>query len=227
MGQVILLSLTASLNPTLVAATTVMLLLPSPSKLMAGYLLGALITSITLGLVIVFSLSNSSATNTTQNTLSPAVDIALGAIALIGAWIVWSGRQERRAERRRARKAAKPDSGPPRWQRELSKGSARTTFVIGALLTLPGASYLAGLHQIHKLKYSTTTTVLLVLGFNLVMLWLLEVPLVSFLAAPDWTPRAVERARLWVSRHAHVFAVRGLTGLGALLIIKGIVGLVS
>jgi Sap-like sulfolipid-1-addressing protein len=226
-GQVILLSLTASLNPTLVAATTVMLLLPSPSKLMAGYLLGALMTSITLGLVIVFSLSNSSATSTTQNSLSPAVDIALGAIALIGAWVVWSGRLERRAERRRARKAAKPDSGPPRWQRELSKGSARTTFVIGALLTLPGASYLAGLHQIHKLKYSTTTTVLLVVGFNLVMLWLLEVPLVSFLAAPDWTPRAVERARLWVSRHAHVFAVRGLTGLGALLIIKGIVGLVS
>jgi hypothetical protein len=78
MGQVILLSLTASLNPTLVAATTVMLLLPSPSRLMLGYLLGAYVTSITLGLVIVFSLSNSSTTNTTQNTLSPAVDIALG-----------------------------------------------------------------------------------------------------------------------------------------------------
>ena len=78
MGQVILLSLTASLNPTLVGATTVMLLLPSPSKLMLGYLLGAYVTSITLGLVIVFSLSNSSTTSTTQNTLSPAVDIALG-----------------------------------------------------------------------------------------------------------------------------------------------------
>ena len=36
---------------------------------MGGYLLGAYITSITLGLVIVFSLPNSSATNTTQNTL--------------------------------------------------------------------------------------------------------------------------------------------------------------
>ena len=55
MSQVILLSLTASLNPTLVAATTVMLLLPSPTKLMLGYLLGAYMTSITLGLVIVFS----------------------------------------------------------------------------------------------------------------------------------------------------------------------------
>ena len=32
MSQVILLSLTASLNPTLVAATTVMLLLPSPKN---------------------------------------------------------------------------------------------------------------------------------------------------------------------------------------------------
>ena len=97
--------------------------------------------------------------------------------------------------------------------------------MIGALLTLPGASYLAGLHQIHTLKYSVAVAVLLVVGFNLVMLWLLEVPLACFLVAPEWTPRAIERAKLWVSRHAHNFAVRGLTAVGVLLIIKGIVGL--
>ena len=227
MSQVILLSLTASLNPTLVAATTVMLLLDKPARLMGGYLLGAYMTSITLGLVIVFSLSNSSASNTTENTISPAVDIALGAIALAAAFVLYTGRAERRRERRRERKANEPDKGPPRWQRELSKGSARTTFVVGALLTLPGASYLAGLDQIHKLKYSTTATVLLVIGFNLVMLWLLEVPLAAFLVAPSWTPRAIDRARSWVSRHAHVFAVRGFTALGALLIIKGVIGLVT
>jgi hypothetical protein len=227
MGQVIALSLTASLNPTLVAATTVMLLLERPSRLMLGYLLGAYLTSITLGLVIVFSLTGSSTTNTTQNTVSPAVDIALGGLALMAAWAVLSGRHERLRDRRRARKAAKPDKGPPRWQRELSKGSARTTFVVGMLLTLPGASYLAGLDQIHKLHYSTPVTVLVVIGFNVVMLWLLEAPLVSYAVAPDWTPLAVGRAKAWVSRHAHVFAVRGLTALGALLIIKGIVGLIS
>jgi Sap, sulfolipid-1-addressing protein len=227
MGQVILFSLTASLNPTLVAATTVMLLLDNPAKLMLGYLLGAYVTSITLGLVIVFSLSDSSTTSTTENTLSPAADIALGLLALLGAWVVRSGRQERITERRHARKAANPDKSPPRWRRELSKGSARTTFLVGMLLTLPGASYLAGLNDIHKLHYSTTATVLLVIGFNLVMLWLLEVPLVSFVIAPDWTPRAVARAKVWVSRHSHVFVVRGLTALGALLIIKGVVGLIS
>jgi hypothetical protein len=227
MGEVVLLSLTASFNPTLVAATTVMLLLDKPSRLMAGYLLGAYMTSITLGLVIVFSLSNSSTTNTTQNTISPAVDIALGLLLLALAWVLWSGRGERVRERRRERKAEKPDKGPPRWQRELSKGSPRTTFVVGAVLTLPGASYLAGLDQIHKLHYSTAVTVLLVIGFNLVMLWLLEVPLASFVVAPDWTPRAIERAKLWVSRHAHVFAVRGFAAIGLLLVIKGIVGLAT
>jgi len=227
MGQVILLSLTASLNPTLIAATTVMLLLDRPTRLMIGYLLGAYMTSITLGLVIVFSLSNSGTTNTTENTLSPAVDIALGGIALAAAFALHTGRDERLRERRRARKAAKPETGPPRWQRELSKGSARTTFVVGALLTLPGASYLAGLDEIHKLKQSTSVTVLLVIAFNIVMLWLLEVPLACFSIAPDWTPRAIARAKAWVVRHAHVFAVRGFAGLGALLVIKGVIGLAT
>ena len=46
--QVFLLALAAALNPTLVAASTLMMLLPNPKRLMLGYLLGALMTSITL-----------------------------------------------------------------------------------------------------------------------------------------------------------------------------------
>jgi hypothetical protein len=37
--------LTAALNPTLLAPTTVMLLLPNPKRLLLGYLLGAYTTS--------------------------------------------------------------------------------------------------------------------------------------------------------------------------------------
>jgi len=225
LSQVILLSLTASLNPTLVAATTVMMLLDRPVRLMAGYLLGALMTSITLGLIVVFALPNSSAKDTVENTISPAVDIALGAIALLVAWTLYSGHQQRIAERRRARKEAQHDKGSARWQRELSKGSPRVTFVVGAVLTLPGASYLAGLDEIHKLKYSTAVTVLVVIGFNLVMLWMLEVSLACFVAAPEWTPRAIQRLKVYSSRHARSFAIRGFAALGALLVIKGIIGL--
>ncbi|MBS1895096.1 MAG: GAP family protein, partial [Actinobacteria bacterium] len=179
------------------------------------------------GLVIVFSLSNSGAVSTTQNTISPAVDITLGVILLAIAFALWSGLWEQRKERKRARDADKPDKPPPRWQRELSKGSPRTTFAIGALLTLPGGSYLAGLDHIDKLDSPTPVTVLLVIGFNVVMLWLLEVPLAAFIVAPDWTPRAIDRVKAWVGRHAHTFAVRGCGAIGALLVIKGVVGFVS
>src|SRR5207302_951618 len=131
MSDVILLSLTASLNPTLVAATTVMLLLDRPVRLMGGYLLGAYLTSITLGLIIVFSLSDSGAANTTENTVSPAVDIGVGAICLAIAFVLYTGRVERMRERRATKKAAKGPAEPPRWQRALSKGSARGTFLVG------------------------------------------------------------------------------------------------
>ena len=49
MGQIFLFSLLAALNPVLVGASTVMLLLPNPKRLMLGYLLGAFMTSITSG----------------------------------------------------------------------------------------------------------------------------------------------------------------------------------
>src|SRR5512132_4331485 len=160
MGQVILLAFTAALNPTLVTATTVMLLLPNPASLMLGYWLGAMMTSITLGVLIVFSLEGSSAVSTTENTLSPTADIVLGGIALVFALVIVTGRDRRFSERRAKRKEGKD---PPKWQQRLGQGSARTTFVIGALLTLPGGSYLAGLDDLSKLSYSTAVTVLVVI----------------------------------------------------------------
>ena len=78
MSDVILLSLTASFNPTLVAATTVMLLLERPARLMLGYLLGAYITSITLGLVIVFSVVFAVDESDSEKTMiSPSVMLVM------------------------------------------------------------------------------------------------------------------------------------------------------
>jgi hypothetical protein len=221
------LSLTAALNPTLVAVSTLMMLLPHPSRLMLGYLFGALMTSITLGLVIVFSLKSSGVVSTTKHTLGPAATLALGVIALTIAFVLGTGRDHSVRERRRERKASKPDKGPPRWQRAIGKGSARVTFAVGALLTLPGASYLAGLATIDKLHYSTAATVLTVLLFNLIMLALLEVPLISFLIAPEWTPAAIERAKAWIGRHGRRFLTRFTLVIGTLLVIKGVVQLLS
>jgi hypothetical protein len=220
-GQVVLLSFTSAFNPTLLTTTTVMLLLPNPGRLMIGYWLGAMFTSITLGLVIVLTLGGSSGTTTTtQNTLSPVVDIALGAILLVAARVLAKARLPRRKE-------SKGPKEPPRWQRTLSKGSAKTTFVVGCLLTLPGASYLAGLHRLGKLGYSTTTEVLVVIGFNLVMLVLLELPMLAFALAPQRAAQDIERAKAWARAHGRTYGSRALAILGVALVVKGIVGLLS
>ena len=54
--DIFLLSLLAMFNPTLLAAVTIMMLMPNPKRLMLGYLLGAYTTSIACGCVIVFAL---------------------------------------------------------------------------------------------------------------------------------------------------------------------------
>jgi Sap-like sulfolipid-1-addressing protein len=224
-GEIFLLSMLAAFNPTLLGATTLMLLLENPKLLMFGYLLGAMLTSITLGMVIVFAIPSAGAVGTTQHSVSPSVDIALGGLALIIAFVLGTGRDHRLSERRHRR--AEHKDQPPRWQRQLSKGSARVTFVMGALLTLPGASYVAGLARIKHLDEPAAVKVLLVLAFNLIMLALIEIPLVCFVLAPSWTPGAIDRAKAWIGRNARRIAVRGLTVIGVLLVLKGVLGLLK
>jgi hypothetical protein len=227
-SQIFLLSLTAALNPTLLAATTVMLVLPSPKRLLLGYLIGATMTSITLGLVIVFALSGSSgSTSTAQHTLNPAVDIALGALILVIGFVVGTGRDSRRRARSARKRAATVSKAPPRWKQALSGGSARTTFAVGALLTLPGASYLAALTLVAKQDLSTVGTVLTVVGFNVVMLMLLEIPLVGFAISPDTTAARVERFSAWLGRNGGRIALVGAVLVGFALVVRGAVELAS
>jgi hypothetical protein len=225
MSGVFIYALTAALNPTLLAATTVMLLLDHPKRLLIGYLLGALMTSVTLGLIVVFALDGSA--HTAQQTLSPALDLALGGLLLLVAFLIRPGRRPketgRLAERRRKKEEAKEDKGPPLWQRKLSQGTARTTFVVGALLTLPGASYLIGLHKIADQDPSTAGAVAMVLLFNVIMLVLLEVPLIGFIVAPEWTPRAVNHFKEWFSRNARRIGFRLALLFGVLLIVRGLI----
>jgi predicted DNA-binding transcriptional regulator len=84
-----------------------MLLLPSPKRLMLGYVLGAYTTSITLGLVIVFSLHGSSTESTSKNTISPVEDIVIGLLLIVIAWVLHTGRDQPFEQRRRDKKEAK------------------------------------------------------------------------------------------------------------------------
>jgi hypothetical protein len=225
-GRVFLFALSAALNPTLLTATTVMLLLPSPKRLMLGYLAGAATTGVVVGVAIVEWMSNSGAVSTTKHTLAPGLDFAFGFIALLAAYAVGSGRVGRARAARQEKRGAKPKK-TPRWQEALSGGSARTTFVIGLLLSFPGASYLASLSAIHKQNLSTVGVVATVLAVNVVMLVLLEVPLVCFAIAPEWTPVAIDRFKSWLGRNGARALVIALTTIGVLFIVRGVVTIIT
>ncbi len=216
-------ALVAAVNPTLLAAVTAMIMLPHPRRLMFGYLCGALLTSISLGLLIVFELDGSGKTiDTTKSTVAPATDIVLGSLLLIIAWVVSSGRDTWRRERVARRRAARADAPPPRWRRALDKGSARITFVVGVCLTLPGLSYLIGMSDIAKQNYSDVGVVLAVVAFCVVMLMLIEVPLIGALFAPDWTDRAMENTSAYLRANGGRILLRVAFILGALLLLRGV-----
>lgn len=230
MDRVLFFAFTAALNPTLLAATTVMLILPNPKRLLFGYLLGAMITSITLGLVIVFELQGTSFVEGAQNSLSPALDYAFGGIALAICYVLATRRDEAVAERHRRRKEAKdPDGekGPPRWQQFLGRGSARDAFVVGALLSLPGGSYIAGMGSLAGQDLSDALTVLVVIVFNVIMLALLEIPALGYLLAPETTPARVDRFKAAIAAHGRRAGI-WITGVvGALLVLRGTIELLA
>ena len=230
--DVFLLSLVAMFNPSLLAAVTVVLLLPNPKRLMLGYVLGAYTTSITLGLVIVFALPGSSTESTSKHTISPAEDIAIGLLLLLIAWILRTGHdqpfQKRRRQKKDAKLQAKLEAGKPTESlplRLLGKGDPKVTFVVGALLSFPGVSYLDALDHIHKLNPGTVPTVLLVVYFCLMQQILIELPLLGYLFAPDRTQAAVTGFKDTIARRGRPAAVIGSAAVGVVLIARGLITL--
>jgi hypothetical protein len=219
-GEVVALSFASALNPTLLAATTVMLLLPHPEKLMVGYWFGAMAMSIASGLLLVYALPNSGTAGTTKHTVTPIGDLVLAAGALIAAALLGSGAVAR-ARARRARRRTQPKR-TPKWQQRMRSGTFKTTFVLGVTLSLPGASYLLLLDKLHKLHYSVVGTTVVLIGSNLIQLIVLELPMLAFAIRPEQTPDAIDTAKEWIRRHGRDYAAAGLAVIGAALAVRGI-----
>jgi hypothetical protein len=227
-AEVVALAFLAMANPSLLAAVTVMLLLPNPKLLMSAYLLGAYTTSITVGLVVVFSLHGSSFTKTSRHKISPGQDIVLGVVALVLAVVIRNQRVARLRQRRRLRRQANrpPAEAKPPWhERMLGRGSAWLAFVVGALVSFPGVTYLAALDRIDNLDAGTISSILLVLFFCVMQQILLELPLLGYVFAPERTQAAVSGLKSFLRRRGRVLAEILLVVIGIALILRGVLTL--
>ena len=83
-----------------------------------------------------------------------------------------------------------------------------------------------GLIEVPRAR-SRPETVLYVLAFNVIMLALLELPLLGYAFAPDWTPGAVERFKESLNRNGGRILLIGALVLGILLIVRGLIELLT
>ncbi len=218
-------ALIATLNPSLLAAVAVMLLLPHPKRLMLAYLLGAYTSSIASGLAIVFSFHGSSVATTSTHLLSPTAEITVGVVALAVALMLAMRRGAALSTWRKRRKKprASDDHATKPWQtRALEKGSVGVSFAVGAALSFPGASYIDALGHIARLNPPVVPILLLIVYLCVMQQILLEGALVASVFAGERTQDAVVRLKGWFTRHGRQLGMIGLAGIGTFLAARGL-----
>jgi Sap, sulfolipid-1-addressing protein len=222
--QLLILALEAALYPTLLAAVVILLSQPRRLPLLAAYLVGGFTISIGLGLAIIAALEGSGQIDNSKSGLGVGADLAVGGLALLLAVALATRADERWRERRQSRRPPKEkhDERDPWSQRILSRGSVPIVFAAGLAVNVPGAAYLIALKDIAAGHHGAASDVALVVGFNLIMFMLAEIPLLGLIFAPERTEALVERMDHWLSSNGRRIAI-GLSGiLGVFLIARGI-----
>jgi hypothetical protein len=223
--EIFLLALVAMFFPALLAVVLIAIRGRHPQLLLASFLAGGLLSAISVGLVIVFSLHGASVDSTSSSHLDPVVYIVVGLLSLLSAWVV---RRKQLLGGKEEVASAEPaeEKKPDRLERALDRG-APYGFVAGIVLcAIPGFSALVALKDIAQLGYSTPATVAVVIGFYLIMFSFIEIPLIGFLIAPAQAIEKTVRFNRWLSRNANRLATGVLAGVGVFLIVRGIVGFV-
>jgi hypothetical protein len=97
--------------------------------------------------------------------------------------------------------------------------------LIGAMVGLPGASYIAALHNLVAGKYSTVTQVIAVAVFVVIEFLLIIVPFAFLELRPEATKARLKRSQDWLLGHAFQLMAVIALALGAYLTISGLVRL--
>lgn len=218
------IAVVAALDAGLLAAAVVMLGRPRPARQLLAYLIGGMTFSIIIGLLIVFALRGSSVLRGPDKSTRAVIEVAAGALLIVIAAAVLSGRRVQWHPRR----SRKRDSEHPRQslpERALGHDSLWIAWAAGAAYSWPGAEYLAGLALLAKLNASPAANVGAILGFNVVMFALIELPLLGLALLPDRTQALTEKLNTWMTSHRRTLIVIVAGAGGAYLLLSGLTDL--
>jgi thiol:disulfide interchange protein len=217
--------------PTLILIVVLALRISHPVKILVWFLLGGLLTTVTVGIAVVFALQGASFMSGSKPTVDPAVDITIGLLSLIGSFVLLrkgdragKSSQTSAAAEAATAKGSKPKK-TPLTQRAVESG-APVAFVSGILLNIvPGTFPIVALKDIAQLDASDAAKVATIVVFYVIMFAFIEVPIVAYLIAPERTTVAVNAFNAWLGRNGRRVAAYVLAGVGLYLTIRGIIQL--
>ena len=225
-AEFFVLAFTAALNPKLLALDLLLIENRRPRAMFLCVLLGGMTVALTIGLLDVLTVHADAIT--AQEKASAGVDLTLGLLLLVAGGLLASGRLHRR-QRTPVPAGNTPPEQPEKkesWAaRVLAEPRLRLAMLVGALVGLPGASYIAALHNLVAGKYSTVTQVVAVVVFVVIEFLLIIVPFAFLELRPEATKALLRRSQDWLLGHAFQLMAGLALALGAYLTISGLVRL--
>ena len=216
--EILLLAVASAFWPTLILVVVVALRLDHPIRILVFFVAGALLTTISIGLAIVFALDGTSVAAGTNHSLSAGIYLVAGLLSLLAAIALWR-------MGKRPPKPKPPSTKPSLAERSVERGAA-VAFVAGIVLNIfPGTFPFVALVDIAKQDVSNAAKVAAVVVFYVIMLAFAEVPIVAYLIAPQRTIAATNAFNDWLSRNGRRVAAGVLAAIGLYLVVRGLVKL--
>ncbi len=222
------LAFTAALNLKLLAIDLLLIENRRPRAMFLCLLLGGFAVGITVGMldVLVFRLDAIKS----QKTVSAGVDLAFGLLLLAVGTLVATGRLHGRRKQPVPARGGTPDTSAKEkkdgWaERILAEPRLGLAMLIGALIGIPGAAYLAALHNLIAGKYSTATQVVGVTVFVVIEFLLIIIPFALLELRPEGTKVFLKRSQQWLAGHTRQLIAYTTVILGVYLTVSAVVHL--
>jgi hypothetical protein len=218
----LLMAVAVSLEPFRIAMTVLMINRPRPLLQLLVFLAGGFAMGIAVGLVVLFVLRP--ALGSAHFTL-PRVQVVVGAVLLGYAAVVAASALRGRDDESAGRVERRTGPLATRTRRLLNDRSLWTAGVAGLGIALPSVDYLAVLALIVASGAAATTQFGALLLFNVVAFGFVELPLISYLVAPDRTRATMSALQDWVRRRRRRDVAVLLAVVGCVLLGAGLAGL--
>jgi hypothetical protein len=218
----LLMAAAVSLEPFRVGMTVLIINRPRPLRHLLIFLAGGYAMGLTVGVIVLFVLRP--AVGSAHFTL-PRVQIVVGTVLLAHAVVLATGVLGGNRADRTPTRDGRFESLAARARHLVESRSLWMAGVAGLGIALPSVDYLAALALIVASGTAVTTQLGALLGFNVLAFALVEMPLISYLVAPDRTRAALTALNDWLRSQGRRGVAALLAVIGGVLLGVGLAGL--